>query len=411
MKKQFLFILSIFLIFTHNKIFSFENLNSAREYIQQTEEFPVPDNSSWKKPDYTSFYKKQIPGFFKQKITNLLSLLHLKNKPWTPKNFKKLLTNVIKTQEKKDLTGNYIVKISPSIGTKFIIWGGLYGAFHSLFRCLEELKKQGIINNNLKIIKPDHYLIFNGNVIGLSPFNLETLTLILQLMQENPNQVFIIKGKNEYKENWIKNGLSNKLEICCKNISNEKIPLYSLLHRFFNTIPLAIYLKNKTKNEFLKISCTEKQNLKLNEQYFERFLNKDDFDSKPKYFNLKNKSLSNNHIEIETIIDGNYNLNKNEYIGELEVFTSNKTAIWRYLSSPTGLFRKTFNFNNDAFAELTIIPQIKHFNLNFYKRDIQNNASFTKKQYTMGLFNKTKKSKKTKRDKIYYEKLITTGIS
>ena len=405
--KQFLFILSTILIFTHNKIFSFENLNSVKEYIQQTEEFPLPDNSTWKKPDYTSFYKKKLPTNFKQKINNLLSFLHLKKRQFTPQQFKKLLTNVIKTQENNNLTGDYVVKISPSIGTKFIVWGGLYGAFHSLFRCLEELKKQGIINNNFKIIKKNYYFIFNGNTIGWSPFNLETMTLILQLMKTNPNQVFFIKGENEYEKNWIKNSLYTELEICCKHISNESPPLYSLINKLFSTIPLAVYVQSKTNNDFFKFSSLNKSSSKLNEQHFKNFLHKNNND-RPKYFNLKNKYNSNNDIKIKAMFDGNYNLNENKYIGKLETFTSNKIIIWRYLSSPTAIFRNIYNFNNDAFAELTVMPQIKQWNLNFYKRDIRNNNPFTKEQYTIGLFNKIKKSKKIKRDKTYYEKLRTT---
>ena len=405
-KKQIFFILSLTLIFIQKKALSFETLNRVHEYVQQKEEFPLPDNN-WHTPNYTSFYQKQTPGTFKRKIINSLSFLHLKKSIWTPQKFKDLLTSVINTQEKRNLHGDYIVKFTPLINSKFIIWGGIYGAFHSLFRCLDKLKKLEILDDNFKIIKPNHYLVFNGNITGWSPFNLETMTLVLQLIKTNPDKVFFIKGENEYKKNWLKNGLQTELKIRCKHLSNEKIPLYSLINRFFNTIPLALYAqsKQKTKSEFLRISYFGKLFKKLNEQYFENFLHKDD-GNKPKYFNLKQKVYSDIPVTIKAIITGDYDFAKKKNLGQLESFVKNEgITYWRFLSSPTGTFRNTFQFNNDAFAELTVMPWIKRWNFSFYKRDIRLNAQFTNEQHIVGLYNK--QSKEINHNKVYNEKLIT----
>ena len=50
----------------------------------------------------------------------------------------------------------------------------------SLLRTLNELKRMEILDDHFHIAKPDYYLVFNGDLIGESPFLLETLTLLLE---------------------------------------------------------------------------------------------------------------------------------------------------------------------------------------------------------------------------------------
>ena len=69
-------------------------------------------------------------------------------------------------ESKKNQTQSAFLKVSAD--TFFVVWGDLYGSFHALVNALSYLRKEGIIDENLHIIKPNYYFIFLGNVIDRS---------------------------------------------------------------------------------------------------------------------------------------------------------------------------------------------------------------------------------------------------
>ena len=121
---------------------------------------------------------------------------------------------------------------------------------HSLVRSLSYLNEQGIINDKLEIILPNHYFIFDGNVIGRSAYNLETLSLVMTLMKQNPQKVVYLRGPHEATDFWINLGLRQELEVISKDLSFKRTSLDSSLSDFFDTLPLSLYLCEMDKEEF-----------------------------------------------------------------------------------------------------------------------------------------------------------------
>ena len=98
---------------------------------------------------------------------------------------------ILKRMKEKSCSGPHSFVMRPCNGSQFIIFGPLFSSYHSLVRCLTELKGLGYLSNDMKIAKPSTFIVFNGDVIDGSPYILETLSLVLSLMHANSGKLFL----------------------------------------------------------------------------------------------------------------------------------------------------------------------------------------------------------------------------
>lgn len=408
MNKKLFFILFAIVCCFSQKTVAFDNLNQIKIYAQKKEEFPKLDNTNLLKPDYSSFHIKETPTFFEKGINKILSFLQIKKQLWSPEYFKNLLEKVTKKRELNAYRDDFIIKTTPPIGSKYIIFGDLQGAFHSFVRILDKLKQFGIINNKLKIIKSNYHFIFNGDLIDRSPFILETITLALKLLEQNPGKVFYIKGNHEHKHTWYDYGLRKELEIRCKSVSDEPIPLSSLMLRFFNTLPLALYLKSKigVVDEFVQISHYGRTFKILDETYFSEFLYKNDFGTL-QTFNLENKESSIIPAIIKVIIKSESRSTIYQFTDGLRLLDSDKGATaWTILSCPTTTYKKLFGFYYDAYAELTVGGRIKDWTIALYNQRLNTHNKFEMKKFLLTSGKKIYENFSVQNDKKYYHEQI-----
>ncbi|MBD3231168.1 ABC transporter substrate-binding protein [Candidatus Dependentiae bacterium] len=400
--KLYNFLIIICLLYFLN-IFSFNSLEDIKQYAQQNIEYPTIDNNDYSFPDYSSFYKKSDEHIFLKIFNDLLFLLDIKKPLWSTDQFKNLIIKINKNRKQKKKQGDFIVKFSPTQSVNFVIWGNLQGAFHSLVRDLEELKKLKILDNNLKIA-PNYYFVFNGNVIGKSPYILDTLTIILKLMEINPESVFYIKGIYETKKNWKNYGLKKELNLKINKEVSNKTPLRKEINNFLNTLPLALYIKleNSNKAEYIRISNYDRNYPKLEENKFANFLN-----SKAKttieQFNLNKQTNSTNTVNISVIIKNESNFFTYQRTDGLEhLYPDKGSTAWSIFSSPTLSNQKLYNFTNDAFAILKIKPK-KDPIINLYKQNTLKKTGFIIKSYnllTEALIEKKVSPEKIKKEEI-----------
>ncbi len=277
----------------------FDNLADLQEYAATHEEYPTSDDKDWLDPNYDTFHKSLRPGFFKR----LSQLIGLQKKPsWTPDDFEPLLHAVIERREKQKLSGRLVAHIRLSKPAKFFVLGDLHGAFHSLVRALEYLHKKNIITDDLKIINPHHYFVFNGDAIDRSPYVLETLSLLLLLLKRNKQQVFYIRGKHENANYWHNFGLRRELRVRISDSLGEGIPLGSLVSKFFDTLPLALYISTtQNPTDVIRISHYGRDRLEINEEYFDDLWS-DNAQTKIKYHDVRNKKKSKQSITVRSII-------------------------------------------------------------------------------------------------------------
>ena len=76
-------------------------------------------------------------------------MLGLNTKPvWHQSYFKHLLEKTIERRKAEGFKSEHIVRLTPRPGSKFIIWGDLAGAYHSVVRGLKKLIDLDFIDEN-----------------------------------------------------------------------------------------------------------------------------------------------------------------------------------------------------------------------------------------------------------------------
>ncbi len=397
--KKILLIISTIIFFINinlkSEIDIFKNLSSLKIYAEKHPEYPKTNIKNWLKPNYSSFNKKTSPSNIEILIRKIKKILGFKSDDWSAETFEKLLKKIIKQQE--HLEKNYILKITPTKTTNFIILTGLEGALHSLIRNLEKLKKLNIINKSLKI-STNNFLIFNGNVLGRSPYILETLTVILKLIEKNPGKIFFVKGEYEIKNNWQNFGFKREIITKLKDPALKKRLLQKEIDDFLKTQPLAIYIKDQIQNNpgLIRISYFNRNYIDLFETYFSHFLQ-----NKPikevDIFYLNEKVLTNRTVNIKAIIKGEKKISTYKKTDGLTRQLPDKGAsAWSAFSSPTKANQILYEFINDAFLILTIKKE-QDPTLSLYKQNTLDQEGFEKisyNSYSQNLIHKNAKFKK-----------------
>ncbi|MCK4265150.1 ABC transporter substrate-binding protein [Candidatus Babeliales bacterium] len=386
MKNNLVFFLLISLL-SYNRVYvkNSDTLHEFYSYTKTLDEYPEPDNDNLLNPDYTSFHKKHIRSKIGRSFSKLFTSLHLKKKAaWSVENFKILLEKLVKEREANSLVGDFVQKLTPKEGSKLVVWGDLQGAFHSLTRDLVKLEEEGLIDNKLKI-KENSYFIFNGDLINRSPYSLEILTLVMKIIEQNPNNAFYIKGNHESNNYWHDYGIRRELELMAKHLSKEKIPLNNLLGRFFLTLPLALYLKSKDGKspKFVCINHHAKDYNGLKEEFFADFLLTED-DGTLKTFNLSKAKKSELSVSIKALIKGVSR--SNVYIpteGLTFLPPENGSSSWTLLSSPTKIYQKLYDFNNDAFGIIKVKKKLEFWIIDFYKQNARDMNGFQMKSLNL----------------------------
>jgi len=355
------------------------NLTTLQKYVLHKNEFPAIDNSNWLNPDYSSFCKRITEKWYIHIWWKLT--YKFQNSFFFSLLFKDILQELVMQRESL-MTGDFVVKLNPGSNAKIIIWGDLHGALHSLIRDLTLLQQQGVLDNSLKIIKPDHYFIFNGNVVDRSPYILETLTIILRLMQLNPDTVFFVKGYHENNDQWRDNQTDNELKIKMGHIY-KKNQLDHYLTRFFNTLPLAIYVKsaNPKTQELMRIAHYGYNNLFWDESSLEYFLSSNDIE-KIRVSPTQKILGQKNFIKLDVIIGSRIHQVNYRTTEGLELLESEQGATtWSILSSPTNTFGNLYGFYYDAFVVLDLQNSFLESTLNLYRQDVRQLSHFTRKTF------------------------------
>ncbi len=377
------FFVAMVFIIIGNTIECFDNLADLQTYATMHPEQPASDDEDWLDPDYTTFQQSIRSGL----IARLLQLINLKKKPtWTSNNFEELLQLIVKQREKQKFSGRLIAHMQLSKPAKFYIWGDLHGAFHSLVRTLEWLHKENIITKDLKIINPDHYFIFNGDAINRSPYGLETLTVLLLLLKRNEKQVFYIRGKHEDKDYWRNFGLNRELHVRISGSLEKKNSLIELVSKFFDTLPLALYLNTKKNDsQVIRISHYGRDSLEIDEEYFGDFWSKSN-QKGIRYYDVLNKKKANKFISVEAIVTTENLLKESRTINGdpkgiegLGLLDQEYGAMaWAILSAPIMPYQAHYNFHYDAFAVLDVNIPISASTITLYNQNLKKMDGFKK---------------------------------
>jgi hypothetical protein len=353
---SFYCIVSMFII---SPVHCFTTLDDIVAYAKFHPEYPQPDNDNPSEPDYRSYYRSKAPTYW----GSLLEKLGLRTTLYT--KFYRDLKEMVAFHLKQRLLTRYTFALQVQPGTQFIILSNVRGELHSLARILSALHKNGIIDKHLKL-NPDLFLIANGNMLAISADPIETLEIILRIMQENPLRIFYIKGFYEDKERWLLRPLGYQLDI----VFHGDLQVIELIRTFFNTLSLGLYILSDDlheppirvsyydtiKGEFEYLSCRRDQ------PFTETF---------KKAVCFLNRTHPAPQGPLTALIAGtdtgiNFDIMKGLF------FIPGNPPLWKCLSSPAHHYRHSSGYAYDSFVVLTIGKSVKDstltlFNQNVYK--------------------------------------------
>lgn len=411
----FVILFLLFLFIPAPKITSgFENIDDIKRDAAQKEETAQPeDYKDHRRPSWKTYHTRCKKSFLKRKVDNFLMFFGLKSKPtWSPEYFKKLLEKQIKEREEKKYLAEHVCRVVPSDKARFIVWGDLTGAYHSVVRALEKLISLGVMDKNLKLVSPDDYIVFMGDAAARSPFIMELLTLMMKLMEQNGDKVFYITGNNERRGAWYTYGLREEIQMKAGHLTTEKKPLYKVAERFFETLPLGIYVSvpPHDSTDFVRFShfsmeVPSKETYRefvelLDDSYFSEKLLENRKQGEGRVIKLE-KDRNEPDSELVTVratIKSYRKLKEYQKNAGLRLLDPDKSATaWTILSSPTVFAQHLIKFFEDAFVILQLAPKIRNWTITLYNRDMRTDEAFSSIEYNFISGKLT--SEEVKRDK------------
>lgn len=197
-----------------------------------------------------NFKISNIPDQLNKKcILNEKNDKYDKCKNFNEKDLKSLLENLIKQYNDKYTISSekkYVQKIISKKNEKFIIIGDIHCDLVNFKLILENLIKEGIINDNFKIIEENYKIIFLGDMVDYGLYGIETVMIILLLKNKNFDNVYIISGNHEQSDLYSEYHLGQEIKT---EITEEK-SFKGKFESFFNLLPVAIFLKYNNDKKY-----------------------------------------------------------------------------------------------------------------------------------------------------------------
>lgn len=352
----------------------FSTLKDLQDLAASLPESPEVSNDNRLHPDFLAFYKKTAPHFWEHFFEWIFKI---DKGGWSVAYFTSLLKKITSERVLKGYEGDYIQKLVLTEDAEVILFGDLHAAFHSLVRDLSELHRLGIISNELKIEKSHYYMVFNGNVIDSSPFNLPTLFVVLLLLSINPTQVFYIRGSHENKEEWHNFSFKQELQWKTANFLKELIPLNAEINAFFDTLPLALYLKitSGESAEFVRLS----HQLEVHETNFASFLLERD-EKAISELKIKEIQFQKKLFSLKLSIRGIDRRLTYRPMRGFEIMSEEEgSMVCSLFSSPTPAFQELYGFYYDAFAQF----KCKNWTLDLFSQDVRDLKGYVVETYNL----------------------------
>lgn len=368
MKKNIILLLCI----AHTAV-GVATLSELQERANNLNEFPKNSSTNWRNPNYDELYSSLAPGFFTRAIGRQASILQ---------TLSKLLSSVTVQRHQQTGSKNHVERLIAPADSELIICGEVSGGFHSLIRILNYLKQEQYLDNSLTLIKPNTYLIFNGNSISRGPYNVETVVTILLLMKQNPNNVFYLKGKQELHNYWANLNFRQELKLRGASFFKAGIPLKKELADFFETLPQGLYVTTPHDlQNYIRISPSGRSALIIDESIVAQNMPKE---AKPgsSIIPLERKKQvaeSDALPNVISIIKSENWIKKHQAKDGLAQIDQDQGATaWGLISSPIEAHKQLLGFTHDAFAILTLADPLSHSAIALYNRKNGNDQSFKK---------------------------------
>lgn len=347
---------------------AFTNLQDLQTYSAQHEEYPDGDTAQWLDQSYATLYRAQEPGFF----TRVGRWMHfVPQSLWNLQVLESKLEQAVRAIDKEK---RYDVVVGTLVNEPlhFVVISGLHGAFHSFVRIVTDLQSKGIINEKLEIAGTSTYIVFNGDVIAGSPYVLETMTVILMLMERNPGKVWYLQGKAELDQDWRSHELGRQLiERCGTGCYNR---IEGLLTLYFQALPQTGYVVDNARKAafaFDPSGTSVKQWGTVLGSFFS--------DLQPNVvsmFSFFDRKETANTVAIKALIESRTAWETLKPVMPFELLKGTKPLAWILTSAQTRPYRQLYRFFYDAYALVEVTPKLEESTIRIMARDVRMNKNF-----------------------------------
>ncbi len=379
------FLVMTFLYIRQNDVATnkWKSFNEIKAVALSLEENPKFDNENIIKPDYTTYFKEWDSGYF-----NLVKeFLHVKKKKlWRADDFKNLLLRVTKKRVDLGYKSDTVLRMRLQEGMRLLFIGNLQAAFHSLVRDIEELIKMGVLDEALKMKNKEDYLFFIGNAIDRAPFSIETMSFLMRLIEENPEQIFYLQGNHEDNNYWKDYTLKQELMMKIGGGGKDAIPLEAEVNAFFTTLPIAFFaeLYPEGSKKFLRISHEGRDYDKLKEDRLQSFLlsTYEEKISKFQVSNQGNMAGAGGSISLIGLIRSEKKRKTFQTMDGMRMMPPEEGVLaWTILSCPTKVYQLGIKFFYDAFATLICKGPVDQWLITLYNQDVRMKNGFMQRVY------------------------------
>lgn len=226
------------------------NIEQMCNYVRDLPEAVTPSGTeNWLDPDFESSYHQ----FFLNPVWRRLSLgFGVDTSPLKKEQLRTSITEYIRPDYqrtvKQDEASFVLLDVQPE--DKFFVVGDLHGAIHSLVRLFIQWHQAGKLSSNLEVLDPKLRIVFLGDYLNRSPYGFFLLPLLIAFANKNPQQVFLLRGRQESYGYW-------EQFLASRQFLTQLVGQYSNI-RFQKELPLSLELNNFFGQLYDGVICTHK---------------------------------------------------------------------------------------------------------------------------------------------------------
>lgn len=250
------------LILNTQAIYTFQTLTDIQQFTAQYPEYPDNDQvlSTVRAPTqvtFHNFFAAHAPSWWQQ----IAAYCGIQSSRWNFATFNARLQQ-LSAQESQRLHSsvNHVMisaHASPVQPLRYILFGSIGGGIHSLFRILNHMVAQGLLDTNLVLQDPHTNILFLGDIIGASPYNLPTLDAILLILERNPGRATYLRGWSESNQRWQDFPLLSELEYRHGITGTQLRKLSRSIDDFFYILPSAYVITDASVEQALLCATKE----------------------------------------------------------------------------------------------------------------------------------------------------------
>lgn len=253
-------------------VYAFNTLHDIQAFTREHPEYPDNDQilltvSTPTEITFDTFFREQRPTIW-QRIKRLIGLAP---SFWNAAHFDARLQRVmlqesdrlqkkLPTHTEAQSTNHVMITARITLENEplqYILFGSLTGSVHALCRMLEQLVAHQLLDTNLVIQSPNVQILFLGDIIGASPYNLEIFDVILLLLERNPGNVTYLRGWSETNQRWQSLPLLSELKIKEQITGTQLQSLCKRIDDFLYALPAAYLITDSSATEALLCATKE----------------------------------------------------------------------------------------------------------------------------------------------------------